>query len=138
MRLFKQLLRDYLVNHADAASLRAVVGERLYPAELANVQAPTFPLICFKASGENQNQTVTAMTGGTLQTWAWSTESQDHADMLHDLLRVAVHNVALVDTTVGRSAVVTLVSGPENVTDDASSPVVYGAVGTWRLFVKRL
>ena len=132
----RQLLRHILMNDTAGSTVRSLVGERIYPAEIATVGTPTYPCVNFALAGGSQHPILREIAEPTVRVWAWSLLHYDQAHQIADAVTQAWHAHAYTNSTYDR-AVSLRQTGPPDETYDPDADA-YGVVSTSPVSVKRL
>jgi hypothetical protein len=121
MEKIRQLLRLSLVNESGAADIRAMIGERSYPDQLASITKPILPCVNFDITGGPFEQVLEAWRG-TVRTWCWSEKNngaKSDAWKLHDLLVLYWHQNSLDNSILSRYVHLMHIGTPLDIFDDS-------------------
>lgn len=132
----RQLLRHILMNDTAGITVRSLVGDRIYPAEIVSVGIPAYPCINFAATGGTQHPIIRDVYQPTFRLWTWSLVHYDQAHQIHDAVAQAWHSQAYTNAIYKR-AVSFRQAGPPDETFDPDAEA-YGVVSTWHVAATRL
>jgi len=129
-----QTLRLSIVNEDAANDIKAIIGDRVYPSNIASITNPEYPCLNFEASiGVIDSET--DIYSGSLRTWVWSSQHEgtlNESWKLHRLLIAYWHLVSFKNTTLARSVRLAQVGQATTLFD----PTVrsYSVIADWDLY----
>ena len=134
MTKLRQLIRNTIVNESGGAAIRAIVGQRAYPAQIASLTNPVYPCINFEIS-LGPIDTATTVYDGTMRVWCWSRQHEGTQDEAWDLFQALVdywHQSWFSNATLARY--VQLIQSGEPVTTFDEEARAYSVVSNWQIF----
>ncbi len=129
-----QLIRLSLVNRDGASSIRARVGNRVYPAQIASITNVTYPCISYELNLKVFGS-LTDCWDGTMRVWCWSNKNlpnPSEAWELFDDLRDYWHQTSFDDSTLGR--VVQLIQSGNAIPLYDDEIRVHGVMSDWNIY----
>src|SRR5690242_16218897 len=135
---YTQLIRRSLVG---ISQLTDVVGDRIYPAQLADVvrtsdQPPTYPCVNFSIEGVVRDEDFVDHAVVRFRLWVWTQASFQDSHDVYDFIFPVLHRQLLKDANAPLSAVQWEYSGPLQVTDPTAK--AYGVVSTWEARITKV
>ena len=80
------------------STLRGLVGNRVYPAFLANIKDPKFPCINFFSEGGSKTLSYVSYALMSVRFWVYSQKSFNEVDSIMDRVLVALNNQVVTST----------------------------------------
>ena len=131
-----QLLRNSVINSdvSAAVAIRNIVGNRVYPSQIASIVNPTYPCVNFEINLGAMDSNTSAFRGN-MRLWCWSAAHTGAYNKSEELFQKMIdywHMHAFSDSTLSRS--VTLKQRGTSIKFFDEVARAYAVVSNWDVF----